>query len=298
MVRVSPRRIIKGPCKITELEAVEYVAAHTTIPVPKIHATYSYRGALFIEMEYVPGENLEQACLEGSVSGEEIMVIIGQLGDYIRQMRGLKMPPVGAKEQRGRGRSRDKNGVGNSNGEGGDYSKFVGSANMNECVDYRIGPEAVGPFANHKEFHSFLRGKISVEDCAKIFGEVVADVHSGDYRSCFTHGDLCPRNIIIGTGEEEDGELFGGSHQGESHGDASHGDNRKTRRIVSILDWESAGWFPEYWEYTKAHYGVGQGALPDWYEKYGFADIHGYKRELAAEQVLWEMFDRPARHEA
>lgn len=26
--------------------------------------------------------------------------------------------------------------------------------------------------------------------------------------------------------------------------------------VVSIIDWEQAGWYPEYWEYCKAMYGV------------------------------------------
>ncbi|KAI0894345.1 kinase-like protein [Annulohypoxylon nitens] len=39
--------------------------------------------------------------------------------------------------------------------------------------------------------------------------------------SVFTHGDLTPRNIIV---------------QGT--------------RIAGIIDWETAGWFPDYWEYA------------------------------------------------
>lgn len=38
----------------------------------------------------------------------------------------------------------------------------------------------------------------------------------------FTHGDLSPRNIIV-----------------------------LNDKIVGIVDWEEAGWFPEYWEYVK-----------------------------------------------
>ena len=41
----------------------------------------------------------------------------------------------------------------------------------------------------------------------------------------FTHGDFLPRNIIV-----------------------------KDRKVVGILDWEMAGWYPEYWEYCKIMY--------------------------------------------
>lgn len=54
-VRVSPGRITKGPCDEIELEAMEYVAKHTSVPIPKIFRTYRYLGRLYIEMEFVGG---------------------------------------------------------------------------------------------------------------------------------------------------------------------------------------------------------------------------------------------------
>lgn len=39
--------------------------------------------------------------------------------------------------------------------------------------------------------------------------------------SVFTHGDLTPRNIMVQEG-----------------------------RITGIIDWETAGWYPDYWEYA------------------------------------------------
>lgn len=44
----------------------------------------------------------------------------------------------------------------------------------------------------------------------------------------FTHADIAPRNIMVENG-----------------------------RITGIIDWEEAGWYPEYWEYIKAMYAVG-----------------------------------------
>ncbi|KAG9233424.1 hypothetical protein BJ875DRAFT_464182 [Amylocarpus encephaloides] len=40
--------------------------------------------------------------------------------------------------------------------------------------------------------------------------------------SVFTHGSVAPRNIMVG----------------------------ETNHITGILDWESAGWYPDYWEYA------------------------------------------------
>ena len=47
----------------------------------------------------------------------------------------------------------------------------------------------------------------------------------------FTHGDLTLGNIIVSG-------LPG------------------SQRIKAIIDWEQAGWYPEYWEYCKMMYGV------------------------------------------
>ena len=42
----------------------------------------------------------------------------------------------------------------------------------------------------------------------------------------FTHGDLTPSNIVLS------------KHSG-------------AWRVAGIIDWEQAGWYPEYWEYCK-----------------------------------------------
>lgn len=50
--------------------------------------------------------------------------------------------------------------------------------------------------------------------------------------------------------------------------------------ITCILDWETSGWFPEYWEYTKAHYAPR--CDEDWVSQIG--SITGeYPEELACE---------------
>ncbi|KAF2470254.1 kinase-like protein [Lindgomyces ingoldianus] len=41
--------------------------------------------------------------------------------------------------------------------------------------------------------------------------------------SVFTHGDISPRNIMF---------------------------DSKTQQITGIIDWENAGWYPDYWEYA------------------------------------------------
>ena len=59
---------------------------------------------------------------------------------------------------------------------------------------------------------------LSYKDGKEVYGLLP---RSGD--SVFTHGDLAPRNIIVD-------ENF---------------------QITAVLDWESSGWFPDYWEYAQ-----------------------------------------------
>lgn len=113
------------------------------------------------------------------------------------------------------------------------YEGIVGSADLAACLDHRLGPYTFGPFAGHAEFHSFLRRHVPIENCTRVFGSEVTNCHSRRYQSRFTHADLCPRNIIV----DDNG------------------------RVSAIIDWEFGGWYPEYWEYTKAHFG--QIDMPD-----------------------------------
>ena len=78
-----------------------------------------------------------------------------------------------------------------------------------------------GPFESVSEFNLFtldlLRG--TPLTIRKTLAEAFSSCQS---RIVLTHGDLTPRNIIV-----------------------------KEGRVQALLDWEYAGWYPEYWEYVK-----------------------------------------------
>ncbi|KAF1358477.1 kinase-like protein [Lizonia empirigonia] len=233
VVRVGRHRVVKGPCQLAELEALRFVAQSTSIPVPKIRRTYTYHGKLFIVLEYIKGMDLESAWIQNLLSVDQKKAIVNELAGFVRQLRELEPPQKG----------------------------MVASANSNSCLDYRIGTRPVGPFSNHEEFHTFLRGNIPLEDCGQVYGQQVLQCHSHHYRTCFAHSDLTQRNIIVDNG-----------------------------KIVAIVDWAFSGWYPEYWEYTKAHYGLLN--IPDWYSEFGLA-MPRYNSELEAERSLWTQFDEP-----
>lgn len=79
-----------------------------------------------------------------------------------------------------------------------------------------------GPFDSVQGFHDYLRNGLNThsdEGVAKLIS-----MHSQGWDApTFTHGDLSSLNILV-------------------RGDV----------IVGIIDWETAGWYPSYWEYTTA----------------------------------------------
>ena len=61
-------------------------------------------------------------------------------------------------------------------------------------------------------------------------------------------------------------------------------------KIVAILDWGCAGWYPECWEYNKALYNVHD--IPDFYQMLNEQMIC-YSDEFLAERNLWRLYDQP-----
>ena len=65
----------------------------------------------------------------------------------------------------------------------------------------------------------------------------------------------------------------------------------KGGKIVAIVDWEMAGWYPEYWEYTTACFA--NALFPAFWEPFeqqGFSQR--YQEEIVAEQSLNALFTR------
>ncbi|EAW22828.1 aminoglycoside phosphotransferase family protein [Aspergillus fischeri NRRL 181] len=102
----------------------------------------------------------------------------------------------------------------------------VASVDGGSLFDGRIpGPTLrFGPFDNTQDFHRHLR--MGMEFDSRLDPEVqdLIKQHGKSWPLVFTHGDLSSFNILV-RGDE----------------------------IVGIIDWETAGWYPSYWEYTSAY---------------------------------------------
>ena len=105
----------------------------------------------------------------------------------------------------------------------------VASVDGGELFDDRLPHKngrrgCLGPFENIGEFHRHLRdGKEEHPDHWPAINQMIAAQNAGSWPIVLTHGDLSSSNILV------------------------HGDD-----VVGIVDWETAGWWPSYWEYTSA----------------------------------------------
>jgi aminoglycoside phosphotransferase len=138
------------------------------------------------------------------------------------------------------------------------WKHAISNAVGGPCFDHRINAgldydeargEVVGPFISEHAFNDTLR-------CGALPGVV----HDDGHEMVFAHGDLNMRNILV-----------------DDHG-----------RLAGIVDWETAGWYPEYWDYTKAHF------VTRWHTRWlgmvddVFGQFGDFGRELGIERKLWE----------
>ncbi|KAG6057046.1 hypothetical protein E4U32_005383 [Claviceps aff. humidiphila group G2b] len=104
-----------------------------------------------------------------------------------------------------------------------------------------------GPFVDEDDFNNTLR-------C----GALPNVVHSSGHEIVLTHGDLNMRNIMM--------------HNG---------------RLSGFIDWETCGWYPDYWDYTKAHF------ITKIHRRWlkivdaVFEKLGNFEAELAVERQLW-----------
>ncbi|KGO64628.1 Aminoglycoside phosphotransferase [Penicillium italicum] len=101
----------------------------------------------------------------------------------------------------------------------------VSSVSRGPLYDCRLPGTSLrfGPFSSIKSFHQYLRDGIDFDPGLDCEIQDLIKQHDGGWPIVFTHGDLSSLNILV------------------------RGDD-----IVGIIDWETAGWYPSYWEYTTA----------------------------------------------
>ena len=142
---------------------------------------------------------------------------------------------------------------------------FIGCIDRTRCEDQffnRDEPDASGPFNAEAEFREGIKAALrsrAANSWTEMITKFVDAIPPAGI--VLTHNDFAPRNILI-----------------------------RDAKVVAIIDWELAGFYPEYWEYVKALF------WPDWQSPWIEEGIVGwvlkpYVTELAlllhAREIIW-----------
>lgn len=110
-----------------------------------------------------------------------------------------------------------------------DGAGWIGSCSGGPAYDHRLtNMTTCGPFATVGEFHDFLVRPVM--DCPR--PETAIEYRSqlpDSYDIVFAHADVSWENVLV---------------------------DRASGRVTGILDWEMAGFWPEWWEFRKALFGA------------------------------------------
>lgn len=122
-----------------------------------------------------------------------------------------------------------------------------------------------GPFPTIQDFHRWLRDGFRLEAYPDRKGEkdyediqaMIAKQDAPWPAPVFTHGDLNAFNILL-----------------------------RGTQVVGIIDWEFAGWYPFYWEYTAAWYG---NRTRQWWQGIldSFLDTHAEELKVEILRQKW-----------
>ena len=175
---------------------MELVRTQTSIPLPRVWRVVRKDGH---SMDYIPGKTLEECWPHLSIWRK--FWVTWKLRSYIRQLRGITLPQI---EARLPGPLVD------------DFSQ------PEKPMNPAFGELEIGPFSSYKEFILWLNGRLLVAiRFDPIKGITEPHVLQAEAPLVVTHGDLVPRNIILG----DDGQLW-------------------------IVDWGSSGIYPIWFEYA------------------------------------------------
>ncbi|EIN06796.1 kinase-like protein, partial [Punctularia strigosozonata HHB-11173 SS5] len=107
---------------------------------------------------------------------------------------------------------------------------WIGSCSRGPGVDHRI-QTTDGTFPclpSVAAFHDFLLRRLCKRAPPERY-QAHRCKYKDDYPIVFSHADFHPGNILV---------------------------DPSTGKVNAIIDWEMAGWWPAYWEYRKALYGI------------------------------------------
>ncbi|CAG7926062.1 unnamed protein product [Penicillium olsonii] len=168
IVKVGDNLVVKsGDIRAHEAETLRFIAANTTIPVPKVHDVQWEDGkAVAIVMDYIPGKRLDEAW--GTLNSDQKLSIASELHSFINQLRELK-------------------------------GSYIGAINRGKAIIGHIASIEGGPFDSEQHFNEFILGDI-IPSAPAMLRHHAKFALMNDHEIVFTHADFSPRNILVEEG--------------------------------------------------------------------------------------------------
>lgn len=214
--------VVKYGTFVSENEghALLFVERSLSIPAPRLYAMYRNADKLYIVMQYVPGTELQDVW--PSLSNSAKKLLLGQLRLIFQNIRSLSPPAF--------------------------YGSVEGGPIPHRYFYAQDGnPAITGLFGKEEDFSKAMSLRCSQfwADNGRhgwlsdFFARHLPSALNG-HQPTFTHGDFYRRNILVRKVND-------------------HSEIEKYE-VVAIIDWESAGWYPAYWEYASSF------ALFQWFD--------------------------------
>ncbi|CAK1362789.1 hypothetical protein CB0940_05040 [Cercospora beticola] len=230
-----------GRTEFREVENMKFLTKYPKIAAPKYRA-HGYlpgakggdsKGELYIVTDYIEGETVEAAFNKLSPVDKE--GVIRLIREQINEIR--KIPDEGY-----------LGGVGGTHYVNNSLTIFKNQLKLPPGAD--ASPERLGPFATYDAFVDSWMQRLTDEPTQEPFkpvsticNKMAREIWGTNTRTVFTHGDLAPKNIMLtrlGTNPDGSG-IF----------------------RVTIIDWDVAGFYPEWWEFADAP--LWWGSTPAWW---------------------------------
>ena len=231
---------VKYGTRVTLLEAhsMRYISENCSLPfLPKLYGTLVEQDTnrKFIIVEHIQGQTLSQK-LRSSLDAAERTEVCRQLKEALDQLRDLPPPDS------------------------------IGSVDDTECQDGLFcAPPPVnsltsGPFASEVAMNEGMLRRLEGSETQIYIGLlrnlVTSTLHG--HRTCFAHGDFQGKNVMVRRRITEiQGDDTAAAQESDNDDEAKgtgHGKGLKKQFEVFIIDWEFAGWYPEYWDFCLAAY--------------------------------------------
>lgn len=161
---------------LSEASTLQFIAEHTSIPIPKVHHAFTHRGKSYILLERVRGETIAKRW--PTLSEASKPSLFKQLEDIIKELRSVPCQTEGI-----------------PNLDGGPIR------------DFRPQNSSWGPFRTVTDFHPSLRSNVTLqplESSKSSSPDEISDLkrltafHATEPRApVLTHGDLSSLDILI-----------------------------------------------------------------------------------------------------